>query len=149
MLPLPLLALLVLGPPEDAAAQPERVDVVAVDGVPVESAPTQPEATPEGPRSAEPESAQPHSFVDEKAPHSDPDSAHDADKTWQAEIFVDIYFAANSNSPDNHVMRARQTAPRSGEIVPSVVVGSSVIAPPTKNHGGSSSVCTQVQPSTH
>jgi hypothetical protein len=53
----------------------------------------------------------------------DPAAEPEPPATWQAEIFVDTYFAANSNSPDNHLLRGFITAPRSGEIVPNVVGG--------------------------
>jgi hypothetical protein len=43
--------------------------------------------------------------------------------TWQAELFVDLYYAYNSNAPDNHLLRGFTTAPRSGELVPNVVGG--------------------------
>jgi hypothetical protein len=99
-----LLLLAMLGPPEPTAAQSERVEVVAV-----EAAPPQPEPTPE----------QPAPQLPAPASKSGPETA----RSWQAEIFVDVYFAANSNSPDNHISRGFLTTPRSGEFVPGVVGG--------------------------
>jgi hypothetical protein len=111
-----LLLLTVLGPPELDAAQSERVEVVAIEAASEqpEPAPEQPAAAPEQPAAA-PEQPEP-------APEQ-PAAEPDVKRSWQAEIFVDVYFAANSNSPDNHIMRGYLTTPRSGEFVPGVVGG--------------------------
>lgn len=100
--------LALLGPPEAAS---EQVDVVAVEGpaeAPVKAASSEPEPESE---------PSPTAAIEQPKPEPEPA------RTWQAEIFADIYFAANSNSPDNHIMRGFVTAPRSGEFVPNVVGG--------------------------
>lgn len=63
------------------------------------------------------------STAEENEPENDPEAEPEPPPTWQAEIFVDTYYAVNSNSPDNHLLRGFTTAPRSGEIVPNVVGG--------------------------
>jgi hypothetical protein len=121
MLTLPsLLFLAVLGPPEPGPAQPERVEVVAID-----SAPEQPEQKSEpAPRPLPPEPEQkqkqkPQPNLDGRLPTPEPE----VHRSWQGEIFLDVFYAINSNAPNNHLLRGMVTAPRSGEFVPGVVGG--------------------------
>ncbi|MFV8755645.1 outer membrane beta-barrel protein [Nannocystaceae bacterium ST9] len=91
------------------AGPPEQVDVVAIEPPPA------PALAVEGPEPA----PQPEPTDAIEVPEPEPEPA----PTWQAELFVDIFYAVNSNSPENHVLRGFTTAPRSGEIVPNVVGG--------------------------
>jgi hypothetical protein len=110
-----LLLFAVLAPPEPSPAQPEHVEIVAA-----EPAPQQPIESPiPAPGAAEPEPTS----APAPTPTLAPEPAPEPRKTWQAEIFIDVYFAANSNSPDNHIMRGYATTPRSGEFVPGVLAG--------------------------
>lgn len=109
--PISLFVLALLGSPpaNEPARSTESIDIVAI----------QPPAAPE--RLVAPEPAP----VLEPAPEPEPELAPEPEleRTWQAEVFVDIYYGFNSNSPDNHLLRGFTTAPRSGEIVPNVVGG--------------------------
>lgn len=121
-----LLLLAVLGPPEPAAAQSERVEIVAIEAAPTtpdqpEPAPEQAATAPARPKPA-PKPARPEPEAETKL-DLDPDPDPDSDRTWQAEIFVDIYYAVNSNEPTNHISRGFVSTPREGEFTPGTVGG--------------------------
>jgi hypothetical protein len=126
MLPTATLLLALFAPPEPGGveppvAAPERVQV-ATSPTPV--APhTVTETLPEPPSSPPAEPAPVTHGLSNIDAHTPNESEHEVRKTWQAEIFIDTYYAINSNFPDNHVTRARLTAPRSGEITPAVIGG--------------------------
>lgn len=108
-----LFLLALASPPEDPPARArEQVDVVAIEPAPAPTRDEEPEPSEPAPRTSVP-----------APPIEQPEPEPEPPKTWQAELFVDIYYAINSNSPDNHVMRSFVMAPRSGEIVPSMVGG--------------------------
>jgi hypothetical protein len=108
MLAASLSVLAILGPP----VGPEFAEVVEIEAPP---APDEPE-----PAIVQPP-AEPDVPTTPSAPTPTPEP--EPEPTWQAEIFVDLYYAYNSNSPDNHLMRGFITTPRSNELVPNVIGG--------------------------
>lgn len=112
---LALLALTLLSPPD--AAPTETVEIVAIEPPP---APTPSEPPPAPSDTAAPTTV-PTLPLDATAPIDAPAPKPEPKHTWQAELFADLLYAVNSNSPDNHVMRGFLTSPRSGEFTPNVV----------------------------
>jgi hypothetical protein len=115
--PVSFLVAALLAPPETPPSPPDVVDVVAIEPPPAPTAPEFEQAT----RKPEPK-PEPTEAIAGPRPAPKPDEPEPA-RTWQAELFVDIFYAVNSNSPNNHVMRGFSTAPRSGEITPNVIGG--------------------------
>jgi hypothetical protein len=122
MLAASISVLAMLGPPANdttVEAGPEYAEIVSV------APPAEPDPLPAEPSIAAEPSPEPAPPKPEPAPDVTVTAAPEPQPppTWQAEIFVDIYYAYNSNSPDNHLMRGFITTPRSSEIVPNVVGG--------------------------
>ena len=103
MIALAAASLLALAPPSgssDAAqVESERVELPAPTAEPElgenEPPPRSPAATPE---------------------ESEPELEPEPEKTWQAELFIDVAYGFSSNWPDNHVYRGMFTAPRLHEL---------------------------------
>lgn len=110
-----VLVLACLAPPPAESAPPtasEQVEVVAVE----------PPPAPELPRDAfAPADTAPIVPAPAPTPTTTPAPNPNPNPTWQAELFADLLYAVNSNTPDNHVMRGFLTSPRSGEFTPNTV----------------------------
>lgn len=107
--PATLVLFTLLGPPEETPNRSsEQVDVVAIEPAPA----------PEPEREPDPD---PTAAIDRPVPVPEPEPEPEPARTWQVELFADIFYAVNSNLPDNHVMRGFVTSPRSGELSPNVV----------------------------
>ncbi|MFO7566794.1 MAG: outer membrane beta-barrel protein [Enhygromyxa sp.] len=102
----PMLALLVLGPPEaELSAPSERVEVAPISPLPSEP------PSPASSQATDPDQARDPVQAAEPAPARPGEG-----RTWQAELFVDVAYGFNSNVPDNHVYRGMYTNPRTNEL---------------------------------
>src|SRR5688572_10729579 len=104
------LLLALFAPPESPAVEPDLAapERVEIPSSPPPAAPRTVAETPPEPPPLPPAEPDPvYRSVSNVDAHTANESEHEVRKTWQAEIFVDTYYAFNSNSPDNHVIRAR------------------------------------------
>ncbi|PRQ05620.1 outer membrane beta-barrel protein [Enhygromyxa salina] len=108
----PLIACLLSSPPAvgDAQAPSERVEIA-----PVANADADAGTDDDSPAAASSERADPNTSPDPAPAEPSSDDAKPK-RGWQAELFVDVAWGFNSNSPDNHVYRGMYTNPRTNEL---------------------------------